>query len=104
MGGEPVTDFGAFEVDGEDLVAAAREDDDGGAGVVCGGWGVDGEGGVGDGVDVGPGAAGDEVFAASDADGFGWPVTGRASGMGPGQRGSWVWPEEGCQGCWAMRG
>ena len=31
-GVEPVADFGAFEIDGEDVVAAAGEDDDCGAG------------------------------------------------------------------------
>ena len=33
----PIADFGAFEVDGEDVVGAAGKDDDGGAGVLSGG-------------------------------------------------------------------
>ena len=33
-GVEPVTDFGAFEVDGEDGIASARKDNDSRAGVV----------------------------------------------------------------------
>ena len=36
-GGEPVADFGAFEIDGEDVVAAAGEDDDCSAGGFGGG-------------------------------------------------------------------
>src|SRR5712672_2865217 len=46
-GGEPVADFGAFEVDSQDAVAAAGKDDYGGAGVLCGGC-VQSNGGRGD--------------------------------------------------------
>ncbi len=46
-GVEPVADFGAFEVDGEDGVASAGEDDDRRAGVRASG-GVECDGGCGD--------------------------------------------------------
>lgn len=61
-GGEPVADFGAFEIDGEDFEAAAGKHDDGGAGVVRGGR-IDGECGFGDVADGGDGFACDEVRA-----------------------------------------
>ena len=36
-GGEPVADFGAFEIDGEDVIGASRKDDNGGTGIFsCG--------------------------------------------------------------------
>jgi hypothetical protein len=47
LGVEPVADLGAFEVDGEDVVAAAGEDDDGCAGVLALGR-VEGDGRGGD--------------------------------------------------------
>jgi len=47
-GVEPGADLGAFEVVGEDTVASAGEDDDGGSSVVGCGCGVKGQGGLAD--------------------------------------------------------
>lgn len=81
-GSEPVADLSAFEINGEDLVAAAGEDEDGGVRGVMGRR-VDGVGGDGDGVDEDPGAAGDKVGGAGGLDGFG--VLMRASVRGCGR-------------------
>ena len=47
-GVEPGADLGAFEIVGEDAVASAGEDNDGGAGVVVCGRGIEGQGGIAD--------------------------------------------------------
>ena len=59
-GGEPVADFGAFEVDGEDVVAAAGKNDDCGAGGFGGGL-IERERGGGDVAETDERFAGDEI-------------------------------------------
>ena len=77
LGIEPVADFGAFEIDGEDLVPAAGKDNDGDAGVFLLRR-VDGHGGFGDVVNKVEWFTGDEVglgfdiFRAGRGVGIGW--------------------------------
>lgn len=101
--GEPVAGFGAFKVDGEDLVAAAGKDDDSGAGVVLFRW-VNGDGGGSDVLDVRPGLAGYVVFGLGcpgDLRTFSWAGIGGAVG-GPDRdlRVAGRWLPDGLRGDW----
>lgn len=66
FGVEPVTNLGAFEIDGEDLIAAAGKDDDSGAGVFVAFRRVDGHGRHGDVVNNVHGLAGHEIGWGAD--------------------------------------
>ncbi len=95
-GGKPVADFGAFEVDREDVVAAAGEDDDRGAGGFCGGL-VESDRGIGDIAETDERFAGDEIVFGGGGVGFGGGfVACVAPGAPLGQMGICVWPEAGC--------
>jgi hypothetical protein len=75
--GEPVADFGALEIDGEDVVTAAGKNHDCRAGVVAGGL-VEGEGGRGHVAEADEGLAGDEVVFGSGCICFSGGIGGRA--------------------------
>ena len=59
-GVEPVADLGAFEIDGEDLIASAGKDHHGSAGVLLG-WRIEGERGAGDVAEAKDRTSGDEI-------------------------------------------
>ena len=87
-GVEPVADLGAFEIDGEDVVAASGKDDDGRSGV--GRFGrIDGEGRYGDVAEPDEWLAGDEVVLGGGRVGFGTcGFQGRAGcSIGPERKG-----------------
>ena len=82
-GVEPVAGVGAFAVGDEDVVAAAGEDEDGGAGVVIV-RGIDGEGGDGDVGEADDAVAGEEAVSGLGGVGLGVGGLGRLGGaVGP---------------------
>ena len=92
-GVEPVAGVETFAVPGEDAVAAAGEDEGGGAVAVVVG-GIDGEGGEGDVGEAGGAVAADGIVGGLGDVGF------RVGGLG--WLGGGVWPE-GERGLWGLR-
>src|ERR1700685_4039998 len=81
--GQPVADFGAFEIDGEDVVGGGGEDYDRGAGGICCGF-VQSDSGIGDIAETDERFAGDEVVFGSGGIRFGWGILrGSGCAFGP---------------------
>ena len=94
-GGEPVADFGAFEIHRENVIAAAGENDDCGAGGF-GGRLVEGDSRRGDVAETDEGSAGDEIVFGCGGVGFGGrDLVALRPGASLGQMGICVWPEDG---------
>lgn len=92
---QPGADFGAFQIEGENVVASPGADQDGGPGVAVGGWPVQGEGGMGhmaqadDGlaIDQAVGGTGDVAFRLFQRLSFAWWMVGpKGDGIGGGSR------------------